>query len=588
MGFHYSQSLFLLLGLAGLVLLLAWSRWQRQKDLIRLGDWRLVKDLVPVKGLLRRKKKDILALVGLLFVILAATGPQFGSRLQEVKHRGVDVFIALDVSRSMLAEDVQPNRLENAKRALQLLVSKLQGNRVGIIAFAGFAVIQCPLTTDMDAAQMFLDILDTNTVPKQGTALGEAIRLALKGFKKEEKGGKAIVLLTDGEDQGSDPEGAAKSAEEAGVNIFTIGIGTAKGEVIKDRDEQGKVVAFHKHEGEMVVSRLDDTLLTKISQMTDGKYFRASSSDQEVDEIANILNGFDKREFATKIYKRLQERFQIFVLFGLIILVCEFFFGERPGQLKRILKGMEKIHGLKTRLLKAGGFLKGSGLIIFCGLIFAATASADLKSHVIRGNKLFKNGDPAGARSEFESGQIDAPENPFLPYNIAATYLLEGNFDEANKYYEKAQLLAKDPVLKSYIAYNQGYLNFAKGDREGAIDKFKECLKFNPKDMDAKYNIEYIKAGKNPKQQFKPQGQKQNQKSDQDKKQQSKQDQGEGKSEEQKKKDEERQKGEMNREDAERVLQMVQDDEKKNLKNARPLHIGSKEKEKNEPSGKDW
>ncbi|MCB4757177.1 MAG: VWA domain-containing protein [Elusimicrobia bacterium] len=581
MGFHYPRSFFLLIAFLLLLLSFAWSRWQRQRDLLNLGDWRLIKEMVPVGGLLRRKKKDLIILFGLLMVIFAACGPQFGSRLQEVKHRGADVFIALDVSRSMLAEDVQPTRLEHAKRALQLLVQKLQGNRVGIIAFAGFAVLQCPLTIDTDAAQMFLDILDTDTVPRQGTAIGDAIRLALKSFKKEDKSGKALVLITDGEDQGSDPEGAAKLAEETGVNIFTIGIGTSKGEVIKDRDEQGKVVSFHKYEGEMVLSRLDDALLTNISQITDGKYFRASSSDLEIDEIANIINGYDKKDFAIKIYKRLQERFQIFVLLALLILVCEFFFGEKPGQFKRIREKMKKVPQLKNKLFKF------SGLTLLCAMVLTSNAFADLKGHILKGNKLLKKGDLEGARTEFESAQIDAPEEALVPYNIAGTFLMEGNFEEANRYYEKAQVMSKNPVLKSYIAYNQGYLNFAKGDREGAISKFKESLKYNPKDLDAKYNIEYIKAGKTPQQQFKPQGKPQNQKSDQNKNQDSKQNQG-GNQGEDKKPDKEQQKGEMNREDAERVLQMIKDDEKKNLKNARPINFGSKEKEKNENTGKDW
>ncbi len=580
MNFRYPSSFFLFLPFAFVIFLYIWSRWKRQRDLLKLGDWRLVKELVPLEGLRRRKKKDIVSLVGLAFVILAACGPQFGSKLQEVRHTGVDVFICLDTSLSMLAEDVQPNRLDHAKRSLKLLASKLQGNRVGIIAFAGYAVIQCPLTIDTDAVQMFLDILDTKTVPDQGTAIGDAIRLALKGFKKEDKFGKAVIILTDGEDHKSQPEEAAKMAAEMGVNIFAIGIGTPKGEVIKDRDEQGKVVAFHKHEGEMVVSRLDDALLSQITQLTDGKYFRASTSGSEIDEIAGILNGFDKREFAAKIYMRLQERFGIFALIGLLLLLIEFFFGEKPGQLRRILDEFKNIQLPKKWGIKAG-------IIILSLIVFQGFAHANLKEHVRRGNKLVKNGDLAGARVEFENAQIDSPDEAFLSYNIAATYLMEGKFDEAQKYYEKATVMAKNPVLKSYIAYNQGYLNFLKGDRDGAVEKFKECLKINPKDIDAKYNIEYIKAGKTPKQPFQPQpqGGKPNQDKDKDSQQDKKEGSGESQQDESQK---EEQKSDMSKEDAERVLQMIQDEEGKNLKNAKPLSSGAKEKEKNESTGMDW
>ncbi len=585
MNFHYSESFYLLIPFAIVIGLFLWSRWQRLRELARLGDWRLVKQLVPIAAIKRRRNKDLIALVVLFLVILAAAGPQFGSKLKEVKQRGVDVFIAMDTSRSMLAEDVPPTRLERAKRALGVLIDKLQGNRIGIIAFAKRAVIQCPLTSDTDAARMFLEVLDDKAVPEQGTSIGDAIRLALESFPKDDKSGRAIVLLTDGEDHSSDPTGAAKEAKKQGVVLFTIGIGTSKGEVIKDRDENGKVVSFHKYNGEMVMSRMDDGLLNEIATLTNGRYYRASSTDAEIDEIADALNGFDKKEFASKIYERLQERYQIVLLLALLLLLIEFFFAENPGQGGRVYRFLnQSVHLIPKRRQTAAS-------IVAVLLVFPAIVHADYKDHVREGNKLLRKGKPTEARAAFEQARIDLPEAPFLPYNIAATYYLEGNFDEAKKQYELASSLTQNPALKSKIAYNMGHLLFNSGQSAQAIEKFKECLKLNPKDVDAKYNIEYIQAGKKPKNPP-PQQQKKDGKGGDKQQQQGKEGQ---KGSEENKQDsnsngDQKKPGDMSKENAERVLQMMKDQESEKMRDAQIPKVGLKKPKdkKDEQGGEDW
>lgn len=571
MVFHYPKIALFFIAFGIMIFIYLWARWQRKRELLRLGEWRLVQGLIPILALIRRKQKDVLALVALLILIFAAMGPQYGSKLKEVKQRGVDVFIALDTSRSMLAEDVNPSRIEKAKRSLGLLVRRLNGNRVGIIAFAGFAVIQCPLTVDSDAAKIFLDVLDTQTVPKQGTAMGDAVRLALEAFPETDKGDRAIVLLTDGEDHRSDPIEAANMAKEKGVKIFTIGIGTSKGEVLKNRDAQGRVVEFHKYKGEMVLSRLDDGLLTKMATITGGKYFQSSSTDKEIDQIADILTGLEKSEYGSKTYERYKERYQIFAFIALILLIFEFFFAEKPQQWKRFQSNIKKMFSLIILI------------IFFCPHL----SHANMKQQVMKGNKLLKQKDFSGARSEFESALIDEPDAAFLPYNIAATHFMEGNLEEAKRQYERAALMTNDPVLKSNIAYNLGYISFLEGNREAAINKLKECLKINPKDEDAKYNIEYILAGHSPP----PPPQNEKQKGErndpnENKEQQSGEDQKEGESQGEQQK--EQSKSELNKEDAERILQMIQDEESEKLQNQKPLPLGSTEKEKEKGIYEDW
>lgn len=576
-NFHYAQSFYLLIPFLLLCGLYAWSSWDRKKEILKLGEWKLIQKLVPIKALIRRKKKDVLVLIALFFLILAATGPQMGSTMKEVKSRGVDVFIAIDTSKSMLAEDIPPSRLEHAKRALSLLIQKCAGNRIGIIAFAKYAVIQCPLTIDAESATMFLDILDTNAVPEQGTSIGDAIRLANDSFNKDDKAGKVLILLTDGEDHKSDPMGAAQLAKDKGVVIFTIGLGTTKGEVIKNRDENGKVIEFLKHKGEMVVSHMDDTLLTQIASLTGGKYYHASSSDREIDEISDVINGYDKKEFSSKIHQRHEERYALFALIAFILLLIEFFFAENEGQWERIKTVLKSLG--RNWLSKK---LNIAPLLLIFIFAYQPTAHADMKDHIMRGNKLLKKKDLVGARGEFESAQIDAPEAPFIPYNIALTYHLEGNWDMAQKQYEKALAMTKDPRLQAQIHYNMGHLQFYKGDRAAAIDQFKTSLKLNPKDVDAKYNIEYIKSGKTPKNP--PQQQNQQDKNGGDKNQQN----GQGKGQEQNGQQKEKKPGEMSKENAEQILQMMKDQEKENLKNAKRMQQGKPKDEKKNDDGEDW
>lgn len=451
MAFRHPEAFFSLIPFALIVALYAWSRWKRRRELTALGDWRLLADLLPLDALKRRRIKDRITLTAGLVLIFAAAGPQFGSRLKEVKQRGVDVFIAIDTSRSMLAEDVPPTRLDRARRSLSLLVNKLEGNRVGVVAFARRAVMQCPLTVDTSAARLLLETVNQNTVPEQGTAIGSAIRLALDRFPKDTKSGRAIVLLTDGEDHQSDPMGAAKLAKEQGVVVFTIGIGTSKGEVIKNRDAEGKVTEFHKHKGEMVVTHLDDAMLTKIAELTRGAYFRSTSTDAEIDEIAEILNGFEKRELSAKVFDRLQERYAPFVLIVLFLLFFEFFFPETPGQRGRLKAGLNKLR--PTRAAAAA----------LLALLLATPAQADIRNQVRAGNRLVKAGDYEAAAKEFESAQIDDPENPLLAFNLGTVALLRGNADEALRHFERADSLTKDPELRARIAYNAGHVLFQDG-----------------------------------------------------------------------------------------------------------------------------
>jgi len=275
-----------------------------------------------VGGSPREVAKDVLLIMAFTFIVFSLLRPQVGFHWEKVTRKGVNMVVALDLSQSMLAQDVRPNRLEKAKRAIRDLVRVLQGDRIGLVAFAGVSFIQCPLTLDYDAFLSFLDICDTELIPVPGTMIGEAIRKSIEALEEGGRGGeRVIVLITDGEDQGSDPLGAAHKAKERGIKIFAIGIGGRDGVPIPlqsglKRDSRGEVI----------LTRLDEDLLRKVASLTGGVYLNASSSgglDLEKLYRDRIRGGNMKLErFKGGMRKRWLERYQWPLLLGIISLVA--------------------------------------------------------------------------------------------------------------------------------------------------------------------------------------------------------------------------------------------------------------------------
>ena len=271
----------------------------------------------------QQKIKTICITFIFVFLFLALTRPQWGYNWEDIKQEGVDIIIALDVSRSMLAEDIKPNRLERAKRKIADLLNMLKGDRVGLVAFAGTSFVQCPLTLDYSAARIFLNAIDTDLIPIQGTALGDALRKSIKAFRTEEKKSKAIILITDGEDQSGLALEAAKEAREAGVKVFTIGIGKEIGAPLPNPD---KSRGFLKNkQGEVILTKLDETTLQKISLETGGSYVRSVTGDIDLKTIYfdQISQKVDKKQFKSERRKIWQERFQWFIFSALLFLLYE-------------------------------------------------------------------------------------------------------------------------------------------------------------------------------------------------------------------------------------------------------------------------
>jgi Ca-activated chloride channel family protein len=272
--------------------------------------------------------------IALSLLILAAANPQIGTRLEEVKQTGIDVFILLDVSLSMSAEDIKPNRLEKAKYQISNLINKLRGDRIGLIIFSGDAYVQIPLTTDYSAANLFLSAVDFKSVPQPGTAVATAINLAIKSFDFKSATQKVIVVITDGEDHDGDVTEAVNDAVSKNLKIYTIGLGSPEGVPIPIYNSQGEAVGYKKdREGNTILTKLNDDILKEIASKGKGKYYRGTNYEDYLDQIFKELSSIEKTEFGTKKVTDYEDRFYYFLAPAILLLILEFFLSESKSKL---------------------------------------------------------------------------------------------------------------------------------------------------------------------------------------------------------------------------------------------------------------
>ena len=269
------------------------------------------------------------------FLVLALSRPQIGMTVEMVKRSGLDIMIGLDISASMLAEDIKPNRLLKAKHAISSFIDRLEGDRVGLIAFAGDSFVQCPLTIDYAAAKLLLDALDVDTISQSGTEISQAIEIAASSFNQEEDKHKVLLFFTDGEDHGKKAIEAAKAAANQGIRIYCVGVGLPnQGTPIPLRQSNGEFLGYkHDRDGKPIVTKLEDALLREIARLTGGNYYQATPGEAEIDRLFAELAAIEKREIEERQFTRYEDRFQYFLGFALLFLVWEFLLSEsRPNK----------------------------------------------------------------------------------------------------------------------------------------------------------------------------------------------------------------------------------------------------------------
>ncbi|MDR2130945.1 MAG: VWA domain-containing protein [Odoribacteraceae bacterium] len=328
--FAHPELLYLLILLPLLVLFYLLMAARKRKAIAAFGDPGLLETLMPLRSPRREAMKFVLVLVALSFIITGAAGPRFGSKLQQVKREGVELIIALDVSNSMLAQDIKPSRLQAAKQAISRVVEKLNNDKIGLIVFAGDAYVQLPITTDYASAKFFLQNIDTDIVPVQGTAIGAAITMAIKSFTPESKTSKAIIVITDGENHQDDAILAAKSAREQGIHVHAVGMGQAQGAPIPEPRAPGEYMKDAN--GNVVISKLDEETLKAIAQAGEGLFVRASDANFGLNTLLDEINRMDKTLIEERVFSDYDEKYQYFLAAGLILLLVEFMLLARKNK----------------------------------------------------------------------------------------------------------------------------------------------------------------------------------------------------------------------------------------------------------------
>jgi len=310
----------------------------KKKGIRSFGDVNILSGLMPEVSKNRPGVKFVLLIFALAGIIIGIAGPQFGSRLEEIKRQGVEIMIALDVSNSMLAEDIQPNRLERAKQAISRLVDRLGNDRIGLIVFAGDAYVQIPVTNDYASAKMFLSSITTDIVPVQGTAIGSAIELGKKSFTPDNELNKALIIITDGENHEDNAMDAAKNASEQGIIVHTIGMGLPKGSPIPVKGAYGQQNFRKDNDGNIIISKLNEPMLQNIASEGKGIYIRATNTRLGLNSLMDEINKMEKEEMDTRVYSEYEERFQYLIGISLLLLIFEFMLLERKNKLFKNIK----------------------------------------------------------------------------------------------------------------------------------------------------------------------------------------------------------------------------------------------------------
>jgi Ca-activated chloride channel family protein len=530
MSFAHPQILWLLLVFPpALLAFFWWSLRKRQQMMTRFIESRLLAGLVSGISPARRKLRLALLLAAVVCIILALARPQWGFTWQEVKQKGVDIVVAIDTSKSMLAQDIAPNRLARAKLAALDLMAQARSDRLGLVAFAGDAFLQCPLTIDDAAFRQSVESLDVNTIPQGGTALSEAIHTAMTAFKEADNH-KVLVLITDGEDHDSNALDAAEKAAQAGLKIFTIGVGTPDGQILRVKDAQGNENYIRDEQGNVVKSHLNERLLQEIAGASQGGFYlplRGAKTMESVYEKG--LASLPKSEHQEKLIRQYQDRYHWPLAIALLLLIAETLLPERA-------------HARRQRPATAAvkPALQAAAIL----LLFLPAARA---------------GSPGSALREYNAGKYDQAmkdygqllqrnaDDPRLHFNTGAAAYRNQKFDEAAKQFNDA-IATPDLKLQGSAYYNHGNSMYRIGEAlpdptkrteawEKSLKDYELSMKLNPQDSDAKFNHEFVKQRleelKQQQQQSKQdksndqnkQNQDQNQKQDQNQQQQDQQQQ---------------------------------------------------------------
>lgn len=492
--FAQGQYLFLILLIPFFFLAYGWMLRVRKKRVERFGDPKLVDKLTPQRSKRKGWVKLTFFSIAFFFFCVGLSRPQIGAALKEQQVKGAEIMIAVDVSNSMLAEDYYPNRLERAKLAISKLVDRLKDDRVGLVVFAGQSFVQLPITSDYVSAKIFLNTITTESIPVQGTALGDAILTCVRSFSPESENSRAIILITDGENHEDDPVSAAKDATSVGARVFCVGVGSLEGKPIPKNGELMK-----DKEGNIVVTRLDEETLREVAMAGNGMYIRAGASEFGLNPIIDEIKSMEEKRYQSVVFEEYDEQYMYFFGIALLFLLLEFLIGSRRNN-KRL-------------------FMDNRYVVLLITFLISATAFGQTdKREVRRGNRAFEKGEFQKAEIEYRKGIAKDSLSLAAQYNLGnALYRME-NYGEAATHYAnlKDSLSQKRDQVASNYFHNVGNVALKEKKYEEAVEAYKESLRGNPTDMETKSNLAYAqKMLKNSQNQSQNQQNQQNQDQDQ-------------------------------------------------------------------------
>ena len=528
-----------------LVLFIWISRWKK-KAMAAFGDKEVVKNIIPEVSFGKPWLKFILFISAYLFLILALADPQIGSKLEEEKRKGVDVMLLLDVSNSMLAQDLVPSRLENAKRGISQLIDNLHNDRIGIVVFAGEAYVQLPMTTDYSAAKLFLNTINTNMVPVQGTAIGSAIDLGMKSLDFNNGVSKAMILMTDGENHEDDAVASARAAQDKGVTVHVIGLGSAEGAPIPIYKD-GKQTGYHTDSvGQAVVSKLSEDMCREIAGAGNGTYVRATNAGAALNTVMEQVGKMQQKDFDSKTFKEYEDRFQIFLAIALLLLVAEFFISNKKNKSLSKLKIFE----VKAPLKEAGLLLL---LLLSSSLIFAQQEKAD----IAKGNDLYKAQKFDEAEASYRKSVAKKNQSVEGNFNLGDALYKQKKFDDAGNQFNKLATATHNKKVSAAAYHNYGNALLQQKKYEESIDAYKKALLNNPKDDQTRYNLAYAQQKLKQQQQQNKQDNKNNQNKQDQQNQQNKQDQQNKDKQDKDKKDQQDKQNQQNKQDQDKKDQQA-------------------------------
>ncbi|MBR1502524.1 MAG: VWA domain-containing protein [Prevotella sp.] len=544
--FRFESPIYLyLLVLIPILALIRFLSYRNQKKRLRkFGEPSLLKALMPDVSRFRPSVKFWILQGALALLIVMLARPQMGTKISHEKRVGIETIIAIDISNSMRAEDIVPSRLDRSKMMVENLVDHFTNDKIGLIVFAGDAFVQLPITSDYVSAKMFLSSIDPSMMASQGTDIARAIEMASHSFTQEEGIGKAIIVITDGEDHEGGAVEAAEAAKDNGMRVYVLGVGSTQGAPIPI---PGTGDYMQDNTGNTVMSALNEDMCKQVAQAGGGAYIHVENNSAAQEQLDNELDKLAKKETSTTVYSEFDEQFQAFGVLALLLLIVEICIFDRRNPL---LKHVSLFGKRKT------------AAILLLLTVLSAAAQTD-RQYIRQGNKQFRMGDYPKAEVSYRKAIEQNPKNPQASFNLGNALMAQKKDSAAVTQFENASKLETNPLRKAQSFHNIGVICQTHKMYGEAIEAYKNALRLNPNDDETRYNLVLCKHQKQKQDQQKQnQGQDKNdqKKDDQKKKDEQQKDQNSDKQDD--KKQQEQQKPQMSKENAEQLLNAAIQNEK--------------------------